>query len=115
MSSVWDMIENVRQKPETVRRRYMYVWVGVTMLLVFGIWFLSVTESFHTVATEAPELKDQAAQIVPKPDTSSLSGLLEQGKSLQVDDARSKAEDFFETQLQPTTGTPAQESSREVK
>lgn len=103
MRSVWDMIDEVREQPEAVRRRYMYGCVATTMVFVLGIWLLSVSESFRSVAVEAPELREQAAQVLPKPDTSTLSGLIEQGKTLQVDDKGAKAEDFFETELRATS------------
>lgn len=105
MRSVWDMIDDVREQPETVRRRYMYGCVAATMVFVIGIWLLSVSESFRSVAVEAPELQEQAAQVLPKPDTASLSGLLEQGKTLRVEDKGAKADDFFETELRATSET----------
>lgn len=105
MRSVWDMIDEVREQPEEVRRRYMYGCVTLTMVFILGIWLLSVSESFRSVAIEAPELKEQASQVLPKPDTSSLTGMFEQGKTLKVDDKGAQAEDFFETELRATSDT----------
>lgn len=104
------MIDEVREKPERERQWYVYGCVAATMVLVLGIWLLSVTESFHSVASETPALKEQVMQALPQsPDTTSLSGLLEQGKSLQVPDKGVGAEDFFESQLQPAAqNTPEQ-------
>lgn len=111
MRSVWDMIDDVREQPEAVRRRYVYGCVAATMIFVLGIWLLSVSESFRSVAIEAPELKEQAAQVLPKPDTPSLSGLLEQGKTLRVEDTGAQAKDFFETELRTTSETAHGEES----
>lgn len=99
------MIDDVREQPEAVRRRYMYGCVIATMVFVVGIWLLSVSESFRSVAVEAPELKEQATQALPKPDTASLSGLLEQGGALRVEDKGAKAGDFFESELRATSET----------
>lgn len=109
MRSVWDMIDDVREQPEAVRRRYMYGCVTATMVFVVGIWLLSVSESFRSVAVEVPELQEQASQVLPKPDTSTLSGLLEQGKTLRVDDKGAKSQDFFETELRATSETVHEE------
>ncbi len=111
MRSVWDMIDDVREQPEAVRRRYMYGCVAATMVFVLGIWLLSVSESFRSVAIEAPELKEQATQVLPKPDASSLSGLLEQGKTLRVEDTGAQAKDFFETELRATSEAVHEEES----
>ena len=111
MRSVWDMIDDVREQPEAVRRRYMYGCVTATMVFVLGIWLLSVSASFRSVSVETPELKEQAAQVLPKPDTSTLSGLLEQGRPLRVDDRGAKAEDFFEAELRATSETAHEEEA----
>lgn len=47
MRSLWDTIDEIREKPEEIRRRYMFGYVSVTMLLIVGIWLISVQESFH--------------------------------------------------------------------
>lgn len=101
MQSIGEMIEDVQQKPEFIRRRYMYGCVAVTMVFILGIWLLSITEGFRSAATEAPEIRDQAAQIIPKTEsTPSLSTLLDQGKSLQINDTGNQAENYFEKNLQ---------------
>lgn len=113
MRSIGDIIGDIRQKPEAIRVRYMYGCVVVTMLFILGIWFLSITESFRSIATEAPEIKDQAAQAFPKSDdsTDSLSELLEKGKTLDVGGTNQQAEDFFETSLQETKQQPASDGA----
>ncbi|HCP08367.1 MAG TPA: hypothetical protein DIT25_01040 [Candidatus Moranbacteria bacterium] len=37
-----DHIENIRQKPEHIRMRYVWAFVAISMAFVFIIWFFSI-------------------------------------------------------------------------
>ncbi|MBP7811371.1 MAG: hypothetical protein KA054_00815 [Candidatus Moranbacteria bacterium] len=114
MRSLWDIIDKVREKPESIRRRYMFVYVSMTMILVVGIWFISVQESFRSVgATDTvDDMKNQAAQILPSPSgATSLSELLEKGEKLEAVGEPLPMEDLFESEIR----TKNQRRSGEIK
>ncbi len=102
MRSLWDTINEIREKPEEIRRRYMFGYVSVTMLLIVGIWFISVQESFRLVV-ETNSLRDVtsgASKMLPgSPGTQSLTELFEKGEQLEAGVAPVPAEDFFESEI----------------
>ncbi len=106
MYSIWEKIDTIRQKPETIRLQYLYGCVTVTMVFVVGIWFLSLGESFRTVATVVrdEDIRNKALQILPPTDQvrPSLSTLLEQEgggiETGQVDVGTT--ENLFQTEMQ---------------
>lgn len=102
MRSLWDIIDEIREKPEAVRRRYMFVYVSVTMVLVVGIWFISVQESLRSVAVTdtVDDMKNQASRILPgSSGAASLSELLERGDRLDAVSEPAPTEDLFESEL----------------
>lgn len=103
MRSLWDTIDEIREKPEGIRRRYMFGYVAVTMLLVLGIWLISLRESLDSVekmGADTEHIKNQAAQILPGPaGARSLSDLLKDGEQLNVGNPDVSAEDFFESEM----------------
>lgn len=102
MRSLWDIIDEIREKPEAVRRRYMFAYVSVTMVLIVGIWFISVQESFRSVAVTdtVDDMKNQASRILPgSSGVTSLSELLEKGESLDVVSEPVPIEDLFESEM----------------
>ncbi len=40
--SLFDHIENIRHKPEHVRRRYTWLCVAISMLFIIAIWIVSL-------------------------------------------------------------------------
>ncbi len=91
-------IEEVRKKPEHVRVRYVIGCVAASMVLVVGVWLLSVSESFKTVAGEAET--GALNQVLPKPADFSLDALIEGKQSLGTQDDPVTGDAFFENQQQ---------------
>lgn len=54
-------LEEIRQKPESVRIRYVWGSVAVSMLIIVIIWIFSLEESFKNIKTNdlqtMPDLK----------------------------------------------------------
>jgi len=44
---VFEKIEQIRKKPEHIRRRYALVCVVISMVFVFVIWMMSLKSSFN--------------------------------------------------------------------
>ncbi|MBP6889652.1 MAG: hypothetical protein KBC83_01205 [Candidatus Moranbacteria bacterium] len=103
MRSLWDTIDEIRQKPEDIRRRYMFGYVSVTMVLILGIWFVSVQEGLRSMAETngIEDIKNQVVPVLPSsPDTTkSLSELLEKGEKLNAGSESLPVEDFFENEM----------------
>lgn len=53
---IFEKIEQVRNKPEHVRRLYVIVCVIVSMVFVLGIWFVTLKSSFNN---SGKKLKDE--------------------------------------------------------
>jgi len=45
---IFEKIEQIREKPEHIRRRYVFICVTISMVLVFGIWMMSLKNSFNS-------------------------------------------------------------------
>lgn len=104
MRSLWDTIDEIREKPEGIRRRYMFGYVAVTMFLVLGIWLISLRESLDSVGkmgADAERIKNQAAQqVLPGPaGARSLSDLLKDDEQLNAGNPAVSAEDFFGSEI----------------
>jgi hypothetical protein len=50
MKSLQEKIEEIRQKPEHIRFRYVMVLVSVTMVVMVMIWLLSVQRNFSEMS-----------------------------------------------------------------
>jgi uncharacterized protein YlxW (UPF0749 family) len=37
-----DKIEEIRKKPEHIRIRYVWMWVGISMVFIIAIWIVSI-------------------------------------------------------------------------
>lgn len=92
-------VENVKQKPEAVRIRYVVACAGVAMLLVVGVWSLSVSESFRSVSSEAENAATASQGLLPKASNFSLDALLSGEKSLEDRRKEVSGELFFQQQL----------------
>ena len=98
----WEKVEWVREQPEHVRRRYVLGCLAVSMIFIFGIWILSIKESFQNMSKETPamNLKDK----LPNNQTSSLNDLLEKATPLRVDGQSEKTgAEYFDEQIQKNT------------
>lgn len=52
--NLWDKIEEIRQKPEHIRLRYVYALTAVSALFIIIIWFFSIKARM----AEAPSSTD---------------------------------------------------------
>lgn len=52
--SIADKIEEIRQKPEHIRMRYVWVMVAISMFFIIAIWFFSLKAN----RVEAPLLPE---------------------------------------------------------
>lgn len=55
-------IEHIRQQPEAVRLRYVWLCVSVSMFFVFTIWILSVQTNFPKIPTLTETLPSNTNQ-----------------------------------------------------
>ena len=98
--NISEWIENVKQKPEPVRLRYVVVCAGVTMLLVVGVWSLSMSESLRSLSSGAQEAADASQGLLPKASDFSLDALLSGEKSLDERKKEVSGELFFQQELE---------------
>lgn len=60
-------LEEIRQKPESVRIRYVWGSVAVSMLIIIIIWIFSLEESFKKINADEfqkmPDLKQNFEEI----------------------------------------------------
>jgi hypothetical protein len=96
-------IEAVRQEPEHIRRRYVMICVSFSMLLIFGIWLLSVQDSVTTAAQDIPKALERGKGLTGG--APSLNDLFEQAAPLKVDGQGIEGSEFFEQQLDGRSGT----------
>ena len=45
MVNIFDKIDQIREKPEYIRRRYVWLFVTIFMFLIIGIWIISLKSS----------------------------------------------------------------------
>jgi hypothetical protein len=57
--NIYDKIEEIRQKPEYIRKRYVWFCVIVSMVIVLGIWTLSLKSRQYQAQT-ASQVAGQA-------------------------------------------------------
>ncbi|HRZ95015.1 MAG TPA: hypothetical protein P5262_00380 [Candidatus Moranbacteria bacterium] len=67
-----DKIDEIRQKPEYIRIRYVWMWVSISMVFVVAIWIVSIV---------AQNKKNTASEITPNPQI--LEQFKDQKKSLE--------------------------------
>ena len=97
--SLWEKIESIREQPEHIRMRYVVGCLVVSMLFIFGIWLLSVGESFQNISKGIPETASKGEALVPKDQVPSLNDLLEQATPLRVDNQNGQTNtNYFDEQ-----------------
>ncbi len=97
---LWSKIEEIRKQPEHIRMRYLLVCLSVSMFFIVGIWFLSLRESFGTVAQDIPAATQKGKELLPPDQTASLQDLLKQSAPLRIEDKQNAGAPFFDTQLE---------------
>lgn len=61
--SISDKIEEIRQKPEHIRLRYVWLFVGICMIFIIIVWIFSIKNMFQFSAPAdqgLTDLKNQA-------------------------------------------------------
>ncbi|MEP7162611.1 MAG: hypothetical protein ABI747_02505 [Candidatus Moraniibacteriota bacterium] len=101
--NVANWIESVREKPEHIRYRYVILCVVAGMLLVLGVWFLTVTEGFKSVSSDAGSAAEGVGSILPKPSDFSLDQVLQGKETLGNQEEPVSGQQYFEGQYQGKT------------
>ncbi|MFA7209603.1 MAG: hypothetical protein WC120_04955 [Parcubacteria group bacterium] len=55
-----EKIEEIRKKPEHIRRRYVWFFVGVSMVFIMMIWFFSFENRSFDQTLESGSFNDMA-------------------------------------------------------
>ncbi|MEI8103762.1 MAG: hypothetical protein WCG84_02575 [Candidatus Moraniibacteriota bacterium] len=74
-------IEHIRQQPEAVRLRYVWLCVSVSMFFVFAIWILSVQTNFPKMPSITETLPNNTSQENPSTTAPSLQEMLQKSTS----------------------------------
>ena len=74
----------------------------ISMLLIVGIWMLSLKEGFTTISRDVPAVVETSKkQLTPQTETPSLNELIEQAVPLRINGAtESSGEDYFNNQVE---------------
>lgn len=87
MVSFTSAFERMRQKPEAVRVRYLFLSVGISFVFVVALWAFSLKASFGTLLNngvgDAVGTFRESAQNIQESAPVSLEDLLKTGKTLQ--------------------------------
>lgn len=92
-------VARVQEKPEHIRVRYVMGCVAFVMLLVLGIWSLSVSENFRAISSEAGTVVTESKGLLPSASKFSLDELLSGEKSLEERKREVSGELFFQQEL----------------
>ncbi len=96
--SLQEKIEAIRKEPDHIRRRYVVACVSISMILIAGIWFISVEDNITTVIGDIPEAAEQGKSAVGG--APSLNDLFERSTPLRVDEKNGDGETFFNQQME---------------
>lgn len=90
MVNIEKKIEEIRQKPEHIRLRYVYSMVAVSMVIILFIWFISLKVNFtdfgSSVDSTVTSVKNQfdieteSGDSSVSPESKSIDELLEESK-----------------------------------
>lgn len=112
--NVWEKIEWIRQQPEPIRVRYVFVCLVVSMAFVIGIWLLSLKESFRHIGKDVPAAVEKGKEFVPDGQAPSLNDLLEQAAPLRAGEQENKTgEEYFNERFQSRSQGNADEGMTE--
>lgn len=62
--NIWDKIEEIRQKPEHIRMRYVWGMVAISMIFVISLWFLSILSQKTDTSSNAVPAADETMQAI---------------------------------------------------
>lgn len=101
---LWGKIESIREQPEHIRMRYVIGCLTVSMIFIFGIWMLSLGESFRSISKDVPEAIEKGKEIIPKDQVPSLNDLLEKATPLHPENQNdATGGNYFNEQFQKGT------------
>jgi hypothetical protein len=101
--SLQKKIEAIRRQPELVRKRYVMICVSFSMVVIFGIWLLSVQDSVTTAVKDIPGALEKGKGLTGG--APSLNDLFEQSAPLRVDNQGVSGSEFFDRELNGKSGT----------
>ena len=96
--NIQDWVEEVKQKPEHVRQRYVVGCVAASMFFVIIVWSLTVTEGFKKSVTKT-ETTTTNGGLLPKPSDFSLDDILSGKDSTEMNKSKS-GEEFVREQTE---------------
>ncbi len=100
-----EKIEQMRREPEHVRKRYVMIMVSFFMVLIFGIWLLSIQDSMTTAVGDVPGAIEKGKDLTGG--APSLSDLFDQSTPLRIEGKKTEGNEFFqEQQMQSGEITP---------
>lgn len=100
--NVWKKIEEIRQKPEQVRMRYVFLSLFVSMFFVVSIWLLSLEESVQNLKKSVPQSSSDERADSSKEEQPSLNSLLQKATPILPDSASDQS-DYFNEQFRKDT------------
>lgn len=63
MKNIFEKLEELRQKPEHVRMRYVWLLVTVSMILVIAVWALSLVAGNSNLDSQSKSAANTAGSI----------------------------------------------------
>lgn len=57
--NISDKIDEIRQKPEHIRLRYVMAMVAISMIFIIAIWIFSLKDSFQAAKSDSPNIESQ--------------------------------------------------------
>jgi len=97
--NIWEKIEEIRQKPEEVRMRYVFLSLFISMLFVFGIWILSLEESVQNVKNAISKPSYDKLPSLSTEGKESLNTLLQKAIPINTDSPIDKS-NYFQQELE---------------
>lgn len=95
--NIQNWIEEVKEKPEHIRQRYVIGCVFASMFFVIIVWSLTVSENFKKTVIKK-EGAASSGSILPKPSDFSLDEILSGQDSLDTNRQKSSEEFLREQQ-----------------
>lgn len=99
--NIQDWVDEVKTKPEHIRRRYVIGCVAASMFFVIIVWSLTVTEGFKKSVAKN-ETSTINGGILPKPSDFSLDDILS-GKDTAAMNKPKSGEEFVREQTENRT------------
>jgi len=106
--SLQKKIEEIRKEPEDIRKRYAIVAVSFSMVLIFGIWMLSMQDNVATIAKDIPAAVEKGKDLTGG--APSLNDLFQQSAPLRInnEDNDKTGSEFFNQQYGAKEPLPSQ-------